>query len=179
MTRLKLYLLNSYTLPGYTLIEILIAITIIALLFLTGFASYREYSRRQELVSAVRSIRGDLRQAQEMAIASKKPSACAAADALDGYRFVVIPPGSYQILWLCGGSTTGVEKSVALPSGITISGLSPNLTPSNTILFKTLGQGTNIPTGDPPGSGSTIITVIQSDLGQSADITITTGGEIK
>src|SRR3972149_10727847 len=98
---------KSDNLLGYTLIEILVALTIMVLLFLTGFASYRAFSRRQELVSAVRQVQGDLRQAQENAIASKKPAGCGALDALDGYRFVVIPANSYEIRWDCGGGTGG------------------------------------------------------------------------
>ena len=161
---------KSANLLGYTLIEILVAITIMTLLFLTGFASYREFSRRQELVSAVRQAQGDIRQAQENAIASKKPAGCSV---LDGYHFTVVPPDSYQISWVCGGSP-GVEKTVPLPTGITISGLSPDLTPSNSILFKTLGQGTNI-----PGGGETSFTLTQANYGKTATITITAGGEIK
>ena len=161
---------KSDNLLGYTLIEILVALTIMVLLFLTGFASYRAFSRRQELISAVRQVQGDIRQAQENAIASKKPAGCGT---LDGYRFVVIPTGSYEIRWVCG-AITGVDKSVTLPAGITISGLSPNLTPSNSILFKTLGQGTNIPAG-----GTTSFTLTQANYAKSATIIVTAGGEIR
>jgi len=170
MSKETFYLLKSNNFLGYTLIEILVAITIMVLLFLTGFASYREFSRRQELVSAVRQVHGDIRQAQENAIASKKPAGCAV---LDGFYFVVIPAGSYEIRWVCGAST-GIEKSVTLPAGITISGLSPNLTPSNSILFKTLGQGTNI-----AAAGSTSFILTQANYAKTATITVTAGGEIR
>ena len=173
MTKETFYFFKSDNSLGYTLIEILVAITIMVLLFLTGFASYREFSRRQELVSAVRKVQGDLRQAQENAIASKKPASCTV---LDGYYFVVIPSGSYEIQYVCDGlSVTGVEKSVNLPSGITISGLSPSLTPqANAILFKTLGQGTNI-----PAAGTTSFILTQANYAKTATITVTAGGEIR
>src|SRR3989304_764877 len=157
-------LLQSSNFLGYTLIEILIAITIMVLLFLTGFASYRDFSRRQELISAVRQVQGDVRRAQESAIASKKPAGCAV---FDGFYFVVIPTNRYEIRWVCG-SFTGVEKAVTLPAGITISGLSPNLTPSNSILFKTLGQGTNI-----VSAGSTSFTLTQANYSKTTTITVT------
>ncbi len=173
MPKENFHFLKSNDPLGYTLIEILIAITIMTLLFLTGLASYREFSRRQELVSAVRQVQADIRQAQENAIASKKPAGCSDLNALNGYHFVVIPPNSYEIRWICGGSP-GVEKTVTLPTGITISVLSPNLNPPNSILFKTLGQGTNI-----PADGTTSFTLTQANYGKTATITVTAGGEIR
>jgi type II secretory pathway pseudopilin PulG len=156
---------------AYSLIEILVSISIIVILFLVGFAGYREFSRRQQLVATVRQVREDIRLTQELAIASKKPAGCSV---LDGYYFVVIPANTYQIQSVCGVVTT-VEKAVTLPSGFTISGLSPNLTPSNSILFKTLGQGTNIPTAP----GSTNITLTHTDYGSVTTVTVTAGGEIR
>ena len=44
---------------GYTLIEILVVISIMAILFTVGFAGYRDFSRRQVLLGAVNQIQGD------------------------------------------------------------------------------------------------------------------------
>lgn len=160
-----------FTFSGYTLIEVLVAISILSLLFLAGMASYREFSRRQALVSVVRQVKADLRLTQQYAIASKKPAGCTV---LDGYYFRVVPSDRYRISYYCDPTAT-LEKEVVLPSGITISGLAPNLTPSNTIWFKTLGDGTNIPTVP----GSTVITITQTTTSESLTVTVTSGGEIR
>ena len=156
---------------GYTLVEILVVISIVGLLFGVGFVSYREFSRRQALAGAARQFGGDLRLAQELALAGKKPAVCG-ANALDGYQFVVTPPNSYRVRAVCN-LTTAIEKTVVVSSGVSISGLVPDLTPSNTILFKTLSGGTNIP------AGTTVITLTQDVTADTRRITVTAGGEIR
>jgi len=156
---------------GYTLIEILVGLSILSLLFAIGYASYREFSRRQILIGTARTIRGDLRLAQELSLSGKKPGGCSV---LDGYNFLVVPPTGYEIRALCG-VTTYLEKGGSLVGqGVTLSNLSPDLTPSNTITFKTLGEGTNIPAGT-----STTLTITQTTTGTTTDVVVTSGGEIK
>ena len=157
---------------GYTLIEILMAMAILTLIFTIGFVSYRAFSRRQALVGVNRTLQGDIRLTQELALAGKKPAACG-VNALDGYYFLVSPPGGYQIIAVCGGTLT-TEKTVTLPTGFTLSALSPNLTPANSILFKTIGAGTNIPAGQ-----NTTITLTQSVTLSTVVITVTAGGEVR
>lgn len=169
----KLSIVNSRRSRGYTLIEILVGLSIVGLIFGIGFIGSREFSRRQVLLGVARQMRGDLRFAQELALAGKKPAVCAAGDALDGFYFVVIPSGSYEVRAVCG-ATVSLEKAVTLPTGITLSGLVPDLTPSNTLLFKILGQGTNIAAG-----GITTITLTQAITGNTHVITVTAGGEIR
>jgi len=156
---------------GYTLIEILVGLTIFSLVFLLGFAGYRQFARRQDIAGVARAIKGDIRLAQELALSGKKPAACTWA--LDGYQFIVIPPNRYEIRAICALHTE-LEKTVTLSSGTTLSGLAPNFTPANTILFKTLGAGTNITAGS-----TTSITLSQSDTGNMQVITITAGGEVR
>lgn len=156
---------------GYTLIEVLVGLSILALLFATGYASYREFSRRQILVGVSRAIKGDLRLAQELSLSGKKPGGCSV---LDGYNFLVIPPTGYEIRALCG-ATTYLEKAGSVAGlNVTLSNLSPDPTPSNTITFKTLGEGTNIGAGS-----STTLTITQTTTGTTTDVVITSGGEIR
>ena len=53
---------------GYTLIELLVGISIIAIIFGVGFVSYREFSRRQSLTGVTKQLVGDLRLAQQLAL---------------------------------------------------------------------------------------------------------------
>jgi prepilin-type N-terminal cleavage/methylation domain-containing protein len=156
---------------GYTLIEILITLTIIGLIFGFGYVSFREFSRRQALTSAARSIKGDLRLAQELALSGNKPTMeinCNSPYVLNGYYFRRNSATNYTIEPSCsGGAVTTPTKSVNMPVDIVITSLSVN-----PILFKILGEGNNI-------TDSATITLTQTSTGKTGTITITSGGEIK
>ena len=162
---------QSMKASGYTLIEILIALTIITMLFSLGFVGYRDFSRRQALQGAAKILQGSLRKAQQNAISGIKPAgiACDNPQTLNGYNFLVLTGGSeYQIQASCTGGTI-ITDDITLPGNLTISGLpSPN-----PILFKILGLGTNL-TG-----GGTIVTIIQSPTNNSVSISVGSGGDIK
>lgn len=155
---------------GYTLIEILVALTVVGIIFSFGFVNFREFSRRQEVISVARSLKGDLRLAQEQALAGKKPegSECGGVNTLSGYRFNVKSQVNYVIEAECGGGISQT-KDVTLPSDLSLSSPSPN-----PIIFKILGQGTNI-----PAASEATLTLTQVGTNNSTTITVTSGGEIK
>lgn len=155
---------------GYTLIEILVGITIIGLIFGTGFVSFREFSRRQALQSATKNIKGDLRFAQEQALSGKKPANafCTPPRILHGYFFRVTSATTYEIEANCSGGNVDT-KLVTLPLGITIS-----TPPTNPLLFKSIGQGTNLSSG-----ASINLTVTDTASGTTAPIVVTYTGEIR
>jgi prepilin-type N-terminal cleavage/methylation domain-containing protein len=155
---------------GYTLIEILIALTIVGLIFGIGYVNFRDFSRRQALAGTVRKIKGDLRVAQENATSGQKPADpnCVGPTnpLLDGYNFTVpSEPHTYVIQAVCSGGTVDV-KTIQVSSDIDIS------MSQNPILFKILGQGTNIVT-------LASITLTQTGTNSPAVITVSSGGEIK
>jgi prepilin-type N-terminal cleavage/methylation domain-containing protein len=166
---------------GYTLIEILVGLAIIGLLFSFGFVSFRDYSRRQALAGAEKEVQGDLRLAQEDALSGLKPGdincqpdpVTLGGRFLNGYDFTVLSqnnPAEYEIRASCsGGPVLNPAKDVLLSSGITISVPSPN-----PILFKVLGQGTNI-----TGGTSAVVTLSLTGLTDTATVTIGPGGEIQ
>jgi prepilin-type N-terminal cleavage/methylation domain-containing protein len=150
---------------GYTLIEILVVLTIIGLLFNFGYVSFRDFSRRQAVAGAAKTIQGDLRLAQENATSGQKPSGCNTT--LDSYGFNVQSSSRYTIEANCA-ATPPIVKDVTLASGIAISNPSPN-----PLQFKILGQGTNI------GDTDWTLTLTQAGTGNTATVTVTSGGEIK
>jgi prepilin-type N-terminal cleavage/methylation domain-containing protein len=161
---------------GYTLIEILVALTIIGLLFGAGYANFRSFSQRQVLVGAVKQIQGDLRSAQQMALSSRKPDELGClTNSLDGIRFglTTSAPYIYQIRAVCGSVEDNypIIKEYEFPSDVTPAPVT--FTP-NPIIFKVLGNGTNIPQGE-----SVVITLTQTGTNNQATITVTSGGEIK
>ena len=146
---------------GFTLIEILISLTIIGLLFGFGFANFRDYSQRQQLLSVARNIQGELRLIQGKASAGEKPIGC---DTLSSYSFL-INAASYQIAAVCGSGNM-IIKTEDLPSGITLTA-----TGDNPVLFKILGQGI-------AGEG-VVISLTQTGTSNVTAVTVTKGGEIK
>lgn len=153
---------------GYTLIEILVTLTIVGLIFSLGFVSFREFSQRQAVVAAARRIKADLRLAQEQALAGNKPpgAPCDSPNVLNGYNFKVVSPQTYEIEANCSAGAVRV-KSVSISPEISMSIPSPN-----PITFKVLGQGTNV-------SGSTTISLTQAGTNYTQTLTVTSVGEIK
>ena len=154
---------------GYTLIELLIGLSVIGLIFSFGFVSFREFSRRQSLISAGRTLTGQLRLTQELALSGNKPDdpLCNSPKILHGYQIKIVTNSNYVIEASCGSGNVQV-KNINLSVNISISTPTPN-----PILFKVLGQGTNI---DAPDA---TITLTQVQSGATRDIVITKSGEIK
>lgn len=159
---------------AYTLIEILVGLTIIGLLFGFGFVSFRDFSRRQAISGAAKNIQGDLRLAQGDAVSGQKPedANCNSPNVLTGYAFNVVSDIKYSIEADCvGNGTSNVTdvKDVNLPSDIKL------VTPSpNPLIFKVLGQGTNLVSGS-----DWILTLNQVGTTNTLDVTVTSGGEIQ
>ncbi len=158
----------KYRMSGYTLIEVLVVMTIIGILFSVGYASYRSFSRRQTLLGIAKQVEGDLRLAQQMSLSGEKPAGCTSS--LDGIQFgLTLSASSYEIKAVCGA--TPLIKSYTLPDGISfdVAGFQPNPT-----VFKVLGQGTNIPNGS-----IARIKITQQSTNNSVTISINSGGSIK
>ena len=154
---------------AYTFIEILVALTIVGLIFGIGYVSFRDFSRRQALSGAARSIIGDLRLAQGQAISGRKPEDifCNSPNTLNGYNFRVVSAQNYVLEAACSGGNVET-KNVIILSDISMAAPSPN-----PILFKSVAQGTNI------SGASTSINLTQFGTGNVRTITISAVGEIK
>jgi len=74
---------------GFTLIELTIVFTIIAVIGGIGFASYSSFSSRQTLDQTAYDLKAGIDEAKSMAVSRVKPSACGATTALDGYRITI------------------------------------------------------------------------------------------
>jgi len=152
---------------AFTLIEILVVISIVSILFIVGYANFRDYARRQALVGITKQLQADLRFTQAQAIEGKRPAGCTAGRPLNGYGFNIISPTSYQVFADCS-VTPLVVKTVVLASDFTVS--TPEVNP---IIFKALAHGTNIPINQ-----SVTIRVTQTSTTKTSDVTITDGGYI-
>ncbi len=122
---------------GYTLIEILVVISIIALLMQGGLASYRTFSRRQLIVNVRRQVEGDLRLAQQQSLSGFK---CESSNAtFSGVSFTLVDRTSYLISAVCSDGARYPIKAASIPAN------SIFVRPADReIIFLPLGNGTNI-----------------------------------
>lgn len=154
---------------GFTLVEILISLTVVGLLFGFGFVNFRDFSRRQQVLGEARAVAGELRLAQSKATVGEKPAdvKCTGVNTLSSYGFQILDASSYKIVANCSGGSVDI-KSGSISDDIFIS---PT---SGTVLFKVLGEGTNIVAGE-----SFVITLTQTWTLNSQTVTVNAGGEIK
>ncbi len=155
---------------GYTLIEVLISLTILGIFFGFGYANFRDYSRRKALEGVVEGVKSELRFTQSKAIAGEKPDNpnCQGINILDSYSFVIVDTNTYSIRANCSGGVVSIKDSEVLDEGVSMSSTLA------TISFKVLGKGTNIPEGE-----TVVITFTQSKTNDTRTLTVTSGGEIK
>ena len=155
---------------GYTLIEILTVLTIIGMLFGVGYANFRGFSQRQVVLDTNRTIQGDLRLAQQMALSGQLPDdpKCTTPNTLNGYDFKVYSTTEYKIEANCTGGVV-TSKDVFSSSGILFSAPSPN-----PITFKILGNGTNI-----VSSSNAAIVITQTGTTNKSTVTVSSGGGIQ
>lgn len=151
---------------GYTLIEVLVSLTIIGLLFGFGFASFRDFSRRQALEGVARNIKGELRLVQAKASAAEKPAGCG-TNILSSYSFQITGSTSYKVTANCSAGVNVDIKTENLPDGIFMTST------QNIISFKVLGQGNDVQTTN------AVIRFTQTGTNNTTTVTVTRGGEIK
>lgn len=153
---------------AYTLIELLITLSVIVILFGIGFLNYRDFSRRQTLISFGRKIKGDLYLAREKAISGEKPEGidCSDTTTLSVYNFRVTSETQYVIEAVCSGGSSLI-KTVDLPEDLEIA-----VPSTNPISFKVLSKGTNLP-------DDIEFVVRQNSSSKETSIYITKGGEIR
>ena len=148
---------DSHQTPGFTLLEALLVIAILAVVGVAGVGYYRNYVKASELEQASRTIIFDLRQVQAKAIAGE--------DAKNwGIRFWNVAGSDYyeKFLTLSNYSSGTVKETTYLPGSVTF-----NTPPTVDVIFTRI-QGTTSP-------NATII--IQSE-GRTKDMNVTTTGNI-
>ena len=104
--------------PGFTLLEVLVAATVISLLSGISLVGYNRFQERQQLVAVKEQLRNDLRLTQQKALSGEKPAGwCAASgQTLAGWRLVFTSTTVYEIRRVCSNGSTALDKSITLPS---------------------------------------------------------------
>lgn len=147
------------------MIELLVVLVIIGVVTGIGFAAYREFSQRQQIVEAVKLVKSDLLLTQQRALSGEKPSGCSGI--LNGWK-VSFSSVSYDIVADCGVLGAGGDvliKTVNLPANIRKTAGAASVT------FKVLAKGTT-------ETGDVSFTFTQSGTNRTGTITVTTTGRI-
>ena len=134
---------------AFSLIELLVVVSIMVTLLSIGVASYNSFNRIATLDGAAKALRANLRLAQNFALNGEKikaPASCASPLVFQGYYVSINTSGthSYTIGQWCKHPTTGVDEftsrtppsPITLPIGVTFSP-APSTTPL-TVLFKAI-----------------------------------------
>ena len=150
---------------AFTLIEILVSISIMAILFSIGVANFRGAQRSKSLDAFRNQVISDLRRAQQYAQGGMKPSGCNGV--LENVDFRVITTTSYQITANClldDGTLSSVPiKDIILDSVYRINA-------GGSVEFKPVGGGVENPR---------VITVTNTITGDSQSINISQAGDIR
>ncbi len=127
---------------GFTLIEILVSVTILLLMSGLLIAGYSNYNTNQIIAQGSATFKNNLRSIRTLAASGIKPAGC---DTLLGYQVTFPSASTYQSVPLClvAGTQTSIVASAvsySLPASVTFSPVPP------TILFYTLDRGAAPPT---------------------------------
>lgn len=152
---------------GFTLIELMVVISITAVLGTLGIAGYVNFNRTQVLQAASNEVVTILNLAKSRAQSQIKPPAlCSSSQTLDGYEVKITQPKDYALYLRCSGSSKQVDEWVReLPNDISFDA-------SQTFFFP-------IQTGGVQASGSGPWRIIISGYGRSKTITINPLGGVR
>lgn len=117
---------------GFTLIEIIVSVTLLLLLSGLFMANYSGFNNAQTVKQAASTLIRNLEAARTSAASGAKPAGC---DTLTGYIVRFPTAGTYTAQAVCKVGEIGNMNTYALPSGVTFSPI------PNVMTFYTLDRG--------------------------------------
>lgn len=149
---------------GFTLIELIIVFSVIAILSTVGIASFVSYSRAQTLQTAASDFTSVLNVAKSRALAQIKPGECT-GQSLSGYQVDIRSNTVYDLGVVCSGNYYRLMTQT-LPSNLSFSLTGQTTTIS--VFFPIISSGVR-------GAG----TIILTGYGKTKTIVIDNSGNIK
>jgi prepilin-type N-terminal cleavage/methylation domain-containing protein len=109
---------------GFTLIELMVVLSITAVLGTLGIAGFTTYNQIQVLQAATSDVVSVLNLAKSRSQSQIKPSAlCSSSGSLDGYKVEILTPKNYTLFLRCKELGSSVDRRVneetkALPTDL-------------------------------------------------------------
>ena len=105
---------------GFTLIELMIAVSITAILGALSIAGFANYNQTQVLQTSANEVTTMLNLAKSRSQSQIKSSElCPSNNTLDGYAVRIVPDASYTLYLRCSGLDVKIkEQDRSLPSGL-------------------------------------------------------------
>ena len=148
--------------PGYTLIELIVVISIVAILVSFGFSAYTKSQKRQIGQTAGEQIISFLQEQQKIANIGKK----ACTGKFIGQQVVFTTPNTLSPTSLCDGDSVSGES-------LTIPGVTSLSAPTMTVIFNPLSRGIDL------GGSSELILTYQTSTSLTYTIKLTSSGTIE
>ena len=132
---------------GFTLIELITVVALMAFLSIVGIVAYRDYNQRQSLEAAAQDLATTIQLAKSRSISQVQPSECAEvpSKSLDGYRINIpdLNQPEYTLSAICEEVAYDI-KTFKLPRGIEFDGattISPGITLGSGVFFPIITLG--------------------------------------
>lgn len=149
---------------GFTVIELLIVVTIVVIFGGLTLANYGQFSEQKKLTEEISKLSSILHIARTKALAADTDPGLSSCQDFRGYAVQVVNATSYSLSRNCAGIYASVQ-SQTLPSNITIT-KPPS---SSLVLFKSLSAGVDTPY---------TFTLKNITLGQCIDLSVNSNGII-
>ena len=150
-------------LRAFTLIEMMVAVTVMGIITVVGVASYRQFNERQKVVTAGKEVITLLRDTQKKAKSGERPTECDTPyRVLDGYKMrVTVATSQVDIIAMCRGLDVITDTVLLTNDAIFSAG--------GEYIFNGLSGGVD---------GAGVITVTDINLVHSYEVEITDSGAI-
>ena len=158
---------------GFTLIEIIIVFTVLAILSVVGIASFTNYSRTQTLDNEAKNLGNAITVARSMALSQVKGSSVCSGNTLSGYQIQVYiktapsKPNTYELSAVCSNNILTLITQYKIAPNISIESINVPPTAVPNIIFSPIITG-----GITPGD------IVLSGYSKNRTITIGADGRI-
>ena len=104
---------NNHNPRGFTLIELMVVLSVTAVLGTLGIAGFTTYNQIQILQTSTSDVVSVLNLAKSRSQSQVKPSAlCSSSGSLDGYKVEILAPKNYTLYLRCNESGSPTDRQV-------------------------------------------------------------------